>query len=400
MEYVRSITPSLLSGLKSRRLQVLGCLASIACLTAFWAQPDLLMLSVAALGILLSIRMVSLDSKAQHVLRTRSHVTQEKQLLVESINCAPLAFAVYGRDDRLIVWNESYELLYPKAFARFRQFSNLQNPLYADLIVESVPDSVPADEVANFVERRVNDHRKADATPIDRFYPNIGWLRVTKFVTANGAVAGFAVDISALKQQEADLRAEIARRHEMEESLKVLATTDSLTGAQNRRAFMEAVTDELGRYKRYKTSMALILLDIDWFKSVNDRFGHQVGDEVIIAVVNVVKAQTRHGIDRVGRIGGEEFGILLPQTDAQNAIVCANSIRRRIAELSFVCSDQIKVSVTASFGVSSANEDNGNLASIIGQADRAMYVSKANGRNRVTNFSNDFQSARELPSYD
>jgi len=349
-------------------------------------RPHLMTVAIAAIAVLQALKIIRQNRQIERLSKKHQESEHEKRLLIESIECAPLAFAVYGPDDRLLAWNISYEKFYPEAFAAYRQGSGTPAPLYKDLLTESVPPDIADDKINEYIEQRVRDQRSANGTPVDRHYPSAGWMRVTKFVTPNGAIAGFAVDISALKEQEAALQTEIETRQKVESTLKVLATTDSLTGALNRRAFMESIANEIERFKRYRIPACLVLLDVDWFKSINDRFGHQSGDEVLATIVNTAKESTRSNIDKVGRIGGEEFGLLLPHTKLTGAQACADLLRERIASMQFKDHDGTEISVTASFGISTIKAESTTLTYLIGEADRAMYESKARGRNRVTVF--------------
>lgn len=367
----------------------------MVCILATWLRPDLVTLALSTIIVLLLFHSTQLRSQSRHLVQARKKAQDERQLLIESIHCAPLAFAVYGPDDRLLAWNRRYERHYPVGFEKYYSQRNAKPPIYADLLAESVPEDIPADQVNSYIQERVDIQRQADGTPIDRYFPAVGWHRVTKFLTAHGAVAGFAVDISALKQKEAELQAEIQRRQSVEANLKHLATTDSLTGVLNRRSFMEHVSTQLLRYERDGTPASIILLDIDWFKSINDRFGHQTGDDVIVGVVNAATREIREGTDQIGRLGGEEFGILLPDTELDAAQACAERIREQVSSSRFGAGDNNQISCTASFGVSATNPHNLRLATIIGEADQAMYESKANGRNRVSGFSGQHKTTQQ-----
>lgn len=378
-------------GLKLNRLtkdlsawRTLAMLAGCTLLVGI--RPDLISATIAAAALLQTFKITTLNRRIENLSKQHQESEHAKRLLTESIECAPLAFALYGTDDRLLAWNGSYEKFYPDTFAAARQEPGALPPRYVDLLRESVPPSVPANKIDEYIEQRVNDQRAANGKPVDRHYPIAGWNRVTKFVTPSGAIAGFAVDISALKAQEAALQTEIERRQKVESALKVLATTDSLTGAINRRAFMESIANEIERFKRYRIPACLVLLDVDWFKSINDRFGHQSGDEVLTAIVNTATESTRSNIEKIGRIGGEEFGLLLPHTKLVGAQTCANQLREAIAAMRFKSDDGTEISVTASFGISQIEDESTTLTSLIGEADRAMYESKAQGRNQVTVF--------------
>jgi diguanylate cyclase (GGDEF)-like protein len=159
------------------------------------------------------------------------------------------------------------------------------------------------------------------------------------------------------------------------------AERDSLTGLANRRVLDERLEEELDRSRRYGTHLALILVDIDNFKSVNDRYGHQCGDEVLRAVAPVLSGSLRE-LDLAGRFGGEEFALVLPGTAAVSARRIAEQIRRALAKVTVVGPGGELVGVTASFGAAEFPA-NASVASLIEAADRALYQAKRGGKDRV-----------------
>ncbi len=165
------------------------------------------------------------------------------------------------------------------------------------------------------------------------------------------------------------------------ENLRRLATTDALTGAANRLAFDEAARRETERARRFRTPLALVLLDLDHFKLVNDSHGHVFGD----AVLAEVAARLREGLrdsDVLGRVGGEEFALLLPMTDAGAAADTAERLRRALRGEAVV-HGAVAVAVTASFGVAPVLPEEG-FAAAREAADRALYEAKRRGRDRVS----------------
>ena len=162
--------------------------------------------------------------------------------------------------------------------------------------------------------------------------------------------------------------------------LRELALRDGMTGLFNRRAFEELLTVEGER--RGEGPLSLLMIDIDNFKSINDRFGHPVGDEVIVAVGKVIGEECRGG-DLAARYGGEEFAVLLPGAGVTSATGVAERIRGRIASIGFSFSFQ-DFTVTGSFGVACRLEPQAcAVRDLIGQADSALYVAKRSGKNRV-----------------
>ncbi|MGB6329352.1 MAG: GGDEF domain-containing protein [Halarcobacter sp.] len=158
---------------------------------------------------------------------------------------------------------------------------------------------------------------------------------------------------------------------------KLLSITDKLTGLFNRLKLDEALNNEFNRSNRFKRSFGIIIIDIDYFKKINDTYGHQVGDQVLIQFAKILKENIRK-IDILGRWGGEEFMIICSETDFQGTIKLAQSLREIISNYDF----PIIGNFSASFGVSTYNGDE-NIDKVIARADNALYKAKANGRNRV-----------------
>jgi diguanylate cyclase (GGDEF)-like protein len=158
------------------------------------------------------------------------------------------------------------------------------------------------------------------------------------------------------------------------------ATTDDLTGLVNRRRFIEALESEIVRANAFHSPLSVVLGDLDHFKLVNDRFGHQTGDEVLRRFADLVREHLRD-VDVPGRIGGEEFAILLPETDAAGAVAVAERIRRSLRSLR--PTPERSGAVTASFGVAQLTPgETGD--ELLRRADVALYRAKSEGRNTVT----------------
>ena len=169
----------------------------------------------------------------------------------------------------------------------------------------------------------------------------------------------------------------------LHESARRQAVTDELTGLANVRRFHEALARELERTRRFSGEVSLVMVDIDHFKRVNDRFGHQQGDIVLVEVARELREQCRE-IDHVARYGGEEMALILPETDLPGAFELAERIRRAIARKPIGRLDKDgELTVTASFGVAAVPESAANAQELIAAADAALYRAKRAGKNRV-----------------
>jgi len=172
----------------------------------------------------------------------------------------------------------------------------------------------------------------------------------------------------------------IYRNNCASEVLRKLATTDPLTGAFNRRYFMELMAREQRRADRYETTYSILMIDIDHFKRVNDTYGHQVGDHAIQAMAEACKGATRP-TDIVARYGGEEFIVTLTHTDQPGAVKVAERLREAASEIA-IPTEREALQFTISIGVATYRKKS-SVDAIIGRADHALYGAKTGGRNRV-----------------
>jgi diguanylate cyclase (GGDEF)-like protein len=168
------------------------------------------------------------------------------------------------------------------------------------------------------------------------------------------------------------------------EALERLASIDGMTGLNNRRNFMELAESEWARFKRYGRPLALLMIDVDHFKSVNDTYGHDIGDEVIRAVADTLQKQKRVP-DIAGRLGGEEFALLLPEATLDSAVAAAERLRG-LVEAQVIAVDGQHIPVTISVGASAVQTETLGIEELIKQADVALYEAKRSGRNRVCRF--------------
>lgn len=163
------------------------------------------------------------------------------------------------------------------------------------------------------------------------------------------------------------------------EELSRLAAVDELTGLNSRRHFLDLCTEEIGRAKRYGQPLAFLDLDLDFFKRINDAYGHTAGDAVLRKFAEVGGSCLRD-VDQFGRLGGEEFGMCLPNTDAEGALRLAERIVAAIAACA-VPAGELTLRFTASIGCTELGPDDADFETVFARADRALYEAKAAGRN-------------------
>ncbi len=289
---------------------------------------------------------------------------QARNRLFDAIETLPDGFVYYDNEDRLALCNQRYRELYPESAHLMVPGTSFEEIIRGGVANGQYPAAIGNEEA--WIEKRLEAHRTA-AGAVEQQLPDGRWIRIVERRTSDGGLVGFRTDITELKQRE--------------HALQILATTDPLTGALNRRSFMDAGDKELRRARRYGAPLSVLLCDIDYFKQINDTYGHAAGDEVLRQMVAAILEALREH-DLVCRYGGEEFAIVLPETDSAAAEVAAERLRQRLEELSIEAEKGL-VRPTVSFGGTQVDVHNDSLESALSRADAALYEAKENGRNQV-----------------
>jgi diguanylate cyclase (GGDEF)-like protein len=210
------------------------------------------------------------------------------------------------------------------------------------------------------------------------------FLLQTFLATAVLSVSVVAVVLADLQRASRDVRLSEMRYRTLAASMEMLAAIDPLTQVANRRSFDEALEREWQRALRGRTSLSLILFDADFFKSYNDRYGHLAGDDCLRRIAEAFTSMVRRPADLVARFGGEEFGIILPDTDAAGAFRLAEGLRLRIERMAWAHAASPAGMVTLSGGCASMTPLVGETATdLLDSADQALYEAKRQGRNRI-----------------
>ncbi len=182
-------------------------------------------------------------------------------------------------------------------------------------------------------------------------------------------------EVTQRRKIEQDLR-------EAKEELIRLAHTDSLTGIHNRRFFMQRLQEETERVRRHGSNLSLLLFDMDFFKKINDTYGHDMGDQVLRAVADA-SMEIKRITDVAARIGGEEFALLLPETDSTGAVQIAQRLLEAIESVKLPMIGGSRPTVTASIGVATVSVRSEDMENVLNHADEALYKAKHAGRNQV-----------------
>lgn len=201
-----------------------------------------------------------------------------------------------------------------------------------------------------------------------------------KWILGRGMIVNRSKDGKPLRM--IGTHTDISERKNLEAELTEQAHLDYLTGLSNRRHFMAQGEVELSRSIRYDTPLSLMMLDIDFFKNVNDTYGHQVGDTVL-QVLSKICQNTLRQVDVAGRLGGEEFAVILPETTSEEALDVAERLRKAIANTDVTIPVGLPIHFTVSIGVTTLNNKDVNIDMLLHQADQALYEAKEAGRNRV-----------------
>jgi diguanylate cyclase (GGDEF)-like protein/PAS domain S-box-containing protein len=209
-----------------------------------------------------------------------------------------------------------------------------------------------------------------------------------RYLHKNGTVIWALLSVATVRDAEGKVCyfisqiQDISERRRMLDALRDQANLDYLTGLYNRRYFIERGTQELARATRYSKPLSLLMLDVDEFKQINDTRGHRAGDLTLRHLSRMLN-ETLRNIDLCGRLGGEEFAVLLPETDAPAAMETAERLRAAIANAAVVPEDGPPIRYTVSIGVTAVGPEDSNIDTLLAQADYGLYAAKRSGRNRV-----------------
>lgn len=229
------------------------------------------------------------------------------------------------------------------------------------------------------LDDRVSNYPAVTQAPYVRSYAGVPLLTSDGYNV--GALCAVDTQPREFTADELDILRNLARIVVNEMELRRIADRDQLTGTLSRRSFIDKADQEIARRHRYGGSASLVLLDVDHFKSINDTWGHPVGDHVLRELATTLGGVMR-STDAVGRLGGEEFALLLPATDQTEAMAAAERFRKAVEQRSVTVDFNRTIAMTASFGVARLDDTVTCAEDWFARADDALYKAKRNGRNR------------------
>ena len=286
-------------------------------------------------------------------------VRQERDTARALINSLPGVFYMINAEQRFQLWNRNMETVTGRTPQEL-----------ASLAAQAIMVPEDQDSAVSAMEQGFNE----GATRLE-----------ARLQTPDGAnppydFSGYRVNLDG-EPVLIGLGIDISRRVGLEDELRRLATTDTLTGLANRRHFLEQAESELGRMRRYGNAMSLLMLDVDHFKHVNDTYGHDVGDRALQMLAETARGTLRDQ-ETIGRLGGEEFAVLLPETGTDGALQAAERLRARVAGAA-LDQGEGSLGITISIGIADWRGPEDTLEALLTRADEALYAAKDAGRNRA-----------------
>jgi len=327
------------------------------------------------------------------VIHQRERVNAERRrsaaILDNAIEAMSDGFVMWDENDCLVTCNQHYRDAYTLSASFMTKGTYFEDIIRGGAALGQYPQA--AGNVEGFIKDIVNWHHQGSGS-IERLLPDGRWLLITERRTADGGIVGIRTDITALKAAQADLAAANERANEaadeaqqqnaalleQERRIRFLAHHDDLTGLQNRLAFRSQIAQALLRTESAHEPVALLFLDLDRFKDVNDTLGHPVGDMLLLSVAERLLACVENK-ECVARLGGDEFAVLsLDQRQPQQAETLAARIIYAVSQPYFV--QERTISISTSIGIAVAKSPDIDADLLLKQADLALYQAKAQGR--------------------
>ncbi len=336
-----------------------------------------------------SADVTELVRKERALEDARRDAQQARERLEDAIDVLPDGFALYDAQDRLLMCNQHYRSMYAETGDAIVEGRTFEELLRAGLARGQYPSAAGRED--EWLAQRLAQHRHPQGALLQDL-PGNRWLRINERRTRDGGLAGVRTDVTDLVRREQELQrlnreraAYEERLREANAQLEQLSDTDPLTALANRRQFDRRLQDEWLRARRSGQPLALLMIDVDFFKRYNDRYGHLEGDECLRRVAAALGRCARRPADLAARYGGEEFVLLLPETTQEEGAHVARCCLEAIDAEAVPHEDSSVAShVTVSIGVASMRADpaGGDPSMLVRSADAALYRAKAGGRHR------------------
>lgn len=322
---------------------------------------------------------------------TRKHLEQELERARAQLEGAMSGMAdaliAFDKDANIVFCNDQYRRLFPLTSDVRVPGMNLRKVLRI-AYERGEQAELKASEVDAWIEGAIAGLR--DESDREIHLADGRWLHSRVRALSDGTSLSVISDVTSIKQAEEALA-------EVNKHLKLLAATDALTGLKNRRNFDEMLSKEFSRSSRHHHPLSVLMVDVDFFKSFNDTYGHQAGDDALRAVARALRDVARRPADIVARYGGEEFAVVLPDTDTEGATAVGELLCDAVRNLHIPNGRSSRGVVTVSVGISTASRTNLLAApeDLVRQADAALYLAKGQGRDGVQAYG-DAPGARQM----
>ncbi|MFY9513203.1 MAG: diguanylate cyclase, partial [Rubrivivax sp.] len=306
------------------------------------------------------------------VMLQKAAAEQASMRLQDAIDVLPDAFALFDADDRLVVFNARYLHVFGDA-ATLQPGMRFEEILRLGLACGQYPQAAGREEA--WLADRLERHRNPDGRAFLQEFAGNRWLWTDERRMRDGGVAGVRTDVTGMVHREQELQRLNERLDTLNLELSQLSDTDALTGLANRRHFDRRLAAEAARVRRHRMSLSLLLLDVDHFKRFNDQHGHPAGDACLRQVATLLASAARRPNDLVARIGGEEFAILLPHQDGDEAELVARHCLRALDGAAIAHGDSpVAGHVTLSVGIADASLlPEADAPALLAAADAALY---------------------------
>lgn len=302
------------------------------------------------------------------------HEVNLENILKEALDISPDCFGVINQNDVVIYCNNTFASIF--GITKNEVIGKTNAELLKSAWHSQKGIVIATDDFDSWYQKIAKVQKYKLLNQFETDLTDGRWFKMTRVRIANGYTLLTGVNVTDLKKTQASLE-------KSNKYIATLANTDQLTGLKNRRAFNLIAKQEIKNTQRYQHPLSLILIDIDYFKRINDNYGHESGDYVLQSFASACEKIIRCS-DSLCRIGGEEFTVLLPMANVNDAYKIAEQIRSYIETFDFYLSAQEQsVNVTVSIGISHIDKTEYSIKKALARADIALYRAKKNGRNQV-----------------